>query len=112
MGLPGSEVLLHDVPADAVRFKRLIEEAKGRAFVLYPSADAVPAAEAVARSDSESGAGCGGPFLAVLVDGTWKQALRMHRALEGLPHVALEATNMQSEFHWRRQSQEGRISTV
>jgi len=35
----------------------------------------------------------------------------MHRALEGLPHVALASCGF-SEFHWRRQSQEGRISTV
>merc|ERR1712046_73682 len=51
------------------------------------------------------------PLIAVVVDGTWRQAKRMHRDLEALPHVKLSPCSL-SEFHWRRQSQEGRISTV
>merc|ERR1712050_154125 len=51
------------------------------------------------------------PLLVVLVDGTWRQALRMHRALDGLPHIQLTLLGT-SKFHWRRQSEEGRISTV
>merc|ERR1712241_1337605 len=35
----------------------------------------------------------------------------MHRALEGLQHIALRPQG-NSAFHWRRQSEEGRISTV
>lgn len=109
--LPGSEVLLHDVPTDTQRLDDLVAMVRGRAVVLYPSEDATPAAEAHALMAAPAGEGVQPPLLAVLVDGTWRQAKRMHRVFEGLPHVALSHCGS-SEFHWRRQSQEGRISTV
>lgn len=130
--MPGSTVLFHSVPADLDRFRELVA---GRgAFVLFPSADAIPAAALVARraaavqhsepavqgAEEREGGGSAAadalaaapaPLLAVLVDGTWRQARRMHKHLEDLPRVAL-APRAASEFQWRRQSQEDRISTV
>merc|ERR1712012_22102 len=49
--------------------------------------------------------------LAVLVDGTWHEAKRMHKCLETLPHISLTSCN-RSELLWRKQSMEGRVSTV
>jgi len=107
--LPGSQVLLHDRPSDIERLRDLLEEAEGRALVLFPSKDAVPASEARAALPGLRG-GDLPPLVVVLVDGTWHQAKRMHRTLEALPHIAL-APRGESEY-WRRQSQEGRVSTV
>lgn len=131
--LPGSTVLVHDVPADAKRFGELLAASSGRAFVLYPSEGAWSPAEALQRLTAQGsttgapavellpqGPGPGPaaapqaqpqPLLAVLVDGTWRQARRMNAVLEGLPHVAL-APRAPSAFHWRRQTREDRISTV
>merc|ERR1712032_1311719 len=122
--LPGSEVLLHNVEQDVARLRRLIAAADGRAFVLFPSPDAVSltdflfgmakrgsetsrllsAAAPGITGDSMFGSGSPQPLLAVLVDGTWGQAKRMWRYLPELPHVAL-STRGHSEFHWRRQSE-------
>merc|ERR1711971_1216494 len=64
---------------------------------------------------AHSGSSCvrhdAAPLLAVLVDGTWRQARRMHRSLDTLPHVKLQPRQL-SDFHWRRQTREDRISTV
>jgi len=121
--VPGAEVLLQDVPEHSSRFKALVGASRGRACVLFPSDTAVPVAELAGALPAESdgaaarrlGEGsaveAAAPLLVVVVDGTWRQAKRMHREFEGIRHVALEPCG-QSEFHWRRQSQEGRVSTV
>mmetsp|Transcript_101110 Transcript_101110/g.286580 ORF Transcript_101110/g.286580 Transcript_101110/m.286580 type:complete len:294 (+) Transcript_101110:128-1009(+) len=115
--IPGSEVLVHGVTAHVARFQELVAAAAGRVFVLFPSTDAVPAAPALLAAEDGSAAGeeapgrGTGPLLVVLLDGTWRQAHRMHKSFEGLPMVAL-APRERSEFHWRKQSMEGRISTV
>eukprot|EP00928_Gymnodinium_smaydae_P092027 TRINITY_DN75807_c0_g1_i1.p1 TRINITY_DN75807_c0_g1~~TRINITY_DN75807_c0_g1_i1.p1 ORF type:complete len:363 (-),score=64.49 TRINITY_DN75807_c0_g1_i1:364-1452(-) len=123
--LPGSVVLTHDVPADEARFETLLEESKGRAIVLYPSEGAITPEQAIASfgaacesaggasHDASGASACDAPppLLAVLVDGTWRQARRMHRHLEALPHVIL-VPRKRSQFAWRRQTREDRISTV
>lgn len=129
--LPGSEVLFHNVEWDVARLRSLIAAAEGRAFAVFPSPNAVSFAEFFlgnASIESETGRlpptvapglirerattnGIPQPLLAVLVDGTWGQAKRMWRHLPDLPHVVLSPRG-HSEFHWRRQSAEGRISTV
>merc|ERR1719282_223128 len=45
--MPGSEVLVHQVPADAARFQELIAASAGRVVVLFPGEDAVPVAPAL-----------------------------------------------------------------
>merc|ERR1712048_1456012 len=58
--MPGSEVLLHDVPADAKRFQELVAEtAPGTAFVLFPSADALPADELLRAAAAQETGGSG-----------------------------------------------------
>ena len=95
----------------------LCEEYGERAFVLFPSAEALPAEEvAQARSAEKRAAGssAGAPksYLFVAVDGTWKQARRMAALIpSSARHVALSPATL-SEFCLRRQSQEGRICTV
>jgi len=116
---PGSIVLFAEAASHAERLRQIVAQSSGRVVVLFPSANAVSVEEAsrmlactapidIKTNDEDSGPP---PLVAVLVDGTWSQAKRMHRDLEDLPHVAL-APSGRSEFHWRRQSQEGRISTV
>lgn len=117
--LPGSEVLLDGVPEDMLRFQELRAAAAGRVFVLFPSEDALPVDAALAQmgpapAPSGTAAPATPPALAVLVDGTWSQARRMRKSakeLQGVRDVALAPTKV-SEFHWRRQSVEGRISTL
>lgn len=120
--LPNSEVLIHDVPADEQRFQDLVSQAApGAAFVLFPSEDAVSATEILSDAglstnvESDELGRCRGEAgqvaLAVLVDGTWRQARRMHKQLEALPRAILSPKAL-SEFHWRRQTQADRISTV
>ncbi|CAK0799284.1 unnamed protein product, partial [Prorocentrum cordatum] len=116
--LPGSEVLVQGLPADARRLESLLAAAGERAFVLFPSPEASPASELRPAAAAHSACGSPGgaearPFLAVLVDGTWRQAQHMvHRsALAAVRPVALSPRG-HSQFHWRRQTQEGRISTV
>eukprot|EP00419_Tripos_fusus_P024610 CAMPEP_0172723576 /NCGR_PEP_ID=MMETSP1074-20121228/84042_1 /TAXON_ID=2916 /ORGANISM="Ceratium fusus, Strain PA161109" /LENGTH=335 /DNA_ID=CAMNT_0013549849 /DNA_START=88 /DNA_END=1095 /DNA_ORIENTATION=+ len=117
--LPGSIVLFADAASHAERLRKIVAQSSGRVVVLFPSENAVSVEEAIrilpttaSMDSSMNNEGSGPPpLVAVLVDGTWKQAKRMHRTLADLPHVAL-APRGRSEFHWRRQSQEGRISTV
>lgn len=116
---PGTIVLFADAASHAERLRQIVAQSSGRVVVLFPSATAVSVEDAArmlpcttpldSRTNDEGSRPP--PLVAVLVDGTWSQAKRMHRALEDLPHVAL-APSGRSEFHWRRQSQEGRISTV
>merc|ERR1712113_1176583 len=72
-------------------------------------------AVAAASSSSSSSGAAGGSAaepLVVIIDGTWRQAKHMQRhEFDGLTRIALGPVGP-SEFHWRRQSQEGRISTV
>jgi len=110
--LPGCEVFLHGIAADLERFRQRVADVGGRAFVLFPSSDAVSMAAAMAPTLAGDGSSVG-PCVMVLIDGTWRQARHMVRQPEfqGLTRIAL-ADCGRSEFHWRRQSQEGRISTV
>lgn len=106
---PDTEVLIHGCAEDESRFLELLDEARGRGFVLFPSEGAVSTADALQQGESTSSAETP---LVVLLDGTWRQARRMRQGVPGaLPNVALTAVT-RSEFHWRRQSEEGRISTV
>lgn len=111
--LPESEVLVHDVQDDERRLQDLVAHAGGRAFVLYPSAEAVTVSDVLDAAPEYIDEPASVPYLVVLIDGTWRQAKRMHKTMVDLrlPHVALSA-NIRSEFHWRRQTQEGRISTI
>jgi len=121
--LPGSELLTFDVPEDEQRFQDLLTEHAGRACVLYPSDEAISPEELARRlglpAAGGSSAASGGhddniapaPLLAILIDGTWRQAKRMQRHMEGIPKVILQPKKL-SQFHWRRQSREDRISTV
>lgn len=117
--LPQCDVFLHGVPADVQRFDELTSSLNGRAFVLFPSEDALPLAalrEEMWPSSGQEFSSCGGevrePFLVVLVDGTWDQAKRMHKALKGLPHIALQPIDGESTFTWRKQSLTGRVTTA
>lgn len=107
-----AEVLTHGVAADEARLQELARQSAGRTFVLFPSEDAVTAAEAFGTSAPTKPAAEGESTpVAVLIDGTWNQAQRMHKHFQDLPHVMVTPTAA-SQFHWRRQSQEDRISTV
>lgn len=122
--LPGCELFLHGLPADAERFRSRIAGCK--AYVLFPSDTAVALSAVAAEILTAAAAAIGSPAsaadgedaaappLIVLVDGTWDQAKRMHRALRHLPHVALAAPDgaAASAFSWRQQSEEGRITTA
>eukprot|EP00929_Paragymnodinium_shiwhaense_P035167 TRINITY_DN19025_c0_g1_i2.p1 TRINITY_DN19025_c0_g1~~TRINITY_DN19025_c0_g1_i2.p1 ORF type:complete len:324 (+),score=43.72 TRINITY_DN19025_c0_g1_i2:84-1055(+) len=120
--LPGSELLTFDVSADEERFQELLNWHKGRACVLYPSDEAITPEQLVevlglptsAAHNASSGPAVAAntrPLLVVLIDGTWRQAKRMQRHMEGLPKVILQPKKL-SQFHWRRQSREDRICTV
>merc|ERR1712060_787157 len=107
------------VPADVARFQEIIAAEAGRVVVLFPGPDALPAAPALLAMDTAVPSGetlidDGGvvtPLVVVLIDGTWRQAYRMRKTFEGLPTIAL-APRERSEFSFRRQTVEGRISTV
>ena len=106
--LPEStDILIQGVSRDEARLQELLQ---GEAFVVYPSEDAEVVSEAVTRPASTQSLKPTAP-VAILIDGTWNQAQRMHRHFETLKHVKLMPAG-KSSFHWRRQSQEGRISTV
>lgn len=117
--LPGSLVLIQDVPADMERFHNIVGASQGRLCVLFPSSDALSASDflnqtsAAELDTTNAGKTSLGskPLVAVVLDGTWRQAIRMHKQMEELPCITLTPRG-RSEFHWRRQSQEGRISTV
>ncbi|CAJ1378813.1 unnamed protein product [Effrenium voratum] len=100
-----TDILIHGVAEDDRRLEEIIQNSGGHAFVVYPSDDAVPVSAALAKTGSDVAP------VAVLIDGTWNQAQRMHKHFEHLLHVVVQPAG-QSQFHWRRQSQEGRISTV
>jgi len=115
----GCDVFLHGVPADVERLDALVKACKGNAFILYPSADAVPVAAMVESSlmisDEPSlpqHEQSPSSLLVVLIDGTWHQAKRMHKTLTGIPHVALAPEGQISQFSWRRQSESGRVTTA
>ena len=111
--LPEStDILIQGVSRDEARLAELLEH---DAFVVYPSEDAKLVTEAVSLP-SPVAASCSSlqaepPPVAILIDGTWNQAQRMHKRFQSLKHVKLLPSG-KSNFHWRRQSQEGRISTI
>jgi len=113
------EVFVHGLAADAERFQEAVDAAGGNAFVLFPSVEAMPVSAVLsamslgrgAAAHAEPGTSEYPPPLVVLVDGTWHQAKRMHKALTALPHVAL-AEDGQSRFGWRKQSSAGRVTTA
>jgi len=108
--LPNCEVFLHGVDGELERFRKAVEcVGANRSFILFPSSDAIPAREGMVRAFETSTEPC----LIAVLDGTWRQARHMQREREfhGLTRIALTECG-RSEFHWRRQSQEGRISTV
>eukprot|EP00439_Symbiodinium_sp_Y106_P004121 s6092_g1.t1 len=111
--LPEStDILIQGVARDEARLAELLER---DAFVVYPSEDAKLVSEAVSLP-SPAAAACSAleaepPPVAILIDGTWNQAQRMHKRFQSLKHVKL-LPSAKSNFHWRRQSQEGRISTI
>ncbi|CAK9070143.1 tRNA-uridine aminocarboxypropyltransferase (SAM-dependent 3-amino-3-carboxypropyl transferase) (tRNA U47 acp transferase A) (tRNA aminocarboxypropyltransferase), partial [Durusdinium trenchii] len=111
-----TDILIDGVPEDDQKLQELI--LGRRAFVLYPSEDAVPIPVALGASSVPVASpwpvathGGASPPVAVLIDGTWNQAQRMHKHFEHMQHVVVFPEG-QSQFHWRRQSQEGRISTI
>lgn len=110
------EVFVHGMPGEAERLDRALGAAGGRAHVLYPSPEAISVAEALAPVPSGALAESSSPpALVVLIDGTWHQAKRMRKALEGLPHVALAhgpGCSTASQFGWRRQSEASRVTTA
>jgi len=120
----GSEVLVHNLDDDIARFQQMLAEAgDGNAFVLFPSATAISAKDMAAQGTSPTTPLAGGESpqktqktVVVLIDGTWRQARRMQASavLTHLPCVSLSFDNAQhqSNFLWRKQSQEGRICTV
>eukprot|EP00435_Cladocopium_sp_Y103_P060022 s265_g21.t1 len=110
-----TDILVHGVAEDDQLLKELIQDSRNHCFVVYPSEDAVPLATLFQRT-GESQTAQGDQVaeivpVAVLIDGTWNQAQRMHKHFEAMQHVVVFPAG-QSKFHWRRQSQEGRISTV
>lgn len=112
-----TDILVHGVAEDDQLLKELIQDSRNHCFVVYPSEDAVPLtalfpATGPTGATGESSAQVAEIVpVAVLIDGTWNQAQRMHKHFEAMQHVVVFPTG-QSKFHWRRQSQEGRISTV
>merc|ERR1712194_21662 len=114
--LPNCEIFLHGLPEDRARFAERVTAAAGQTFVLFPSETALPVHEALGPTVADSSVGTAGGTepLVVILDGTWSQAKHMQRQccdFDGLTRIALGPVGP-SEFHWRRQSQEGRISTV
>lgn len=75
---------LTEIYIDGVDEERLEEhlEEHQPCFVLYPSEDAVP----ISSMD------LGAQPLAVLIDGTWNQAQRMHKHFEKMQHVVVSPT--------------------
>eukprot|EP00929_Paragymnodinium_shiwhaense_P095691 TRINITY_DN56933_c0_g1_i1.p1 TRINITY_DN56933_c0_g1~~TRINITY_DN56933_c0_g1_i1.p1 ORF type:complete len:515 (+),score=79.54 TRINITY_DN56933_c0_g1_i1:110-1546(+) len=124
--LPGSEVLIHNDPACAKRLEDILALQKHNAFALFPSDGATSACDffesrreplPAASSPEATGTSKQSSYVAVLLDGTWRQARKMQKSLPSwLPHVTLtdrgDGVKARSEFHWRRQSEEGRVSTV
>lgn len=123
--MEGSEVLVHNLDEDTRRFQQILATAgDGTAFVLFPSSSAISAREVVFQGSVAGGSSQAGgesshrkrEVVVVLVDGTWTQARRMQASsvLSHLPCVTLCSDNIQhqSNFQWRKQSQEGRICTV
>ena len=120
-----SDILIQGVSKDEARLEELLRER--HAFVVYPSEDAKPVRDvcvsfpqAAQAASMASTASPTSPSMqaetpvspvAILIDGTWNQAQRMHKRFQSLKHVKL-IPNGKSNFHWRRQSQEGRISTI
>ena len=102
-----TDILIQGVAKDEARLQELLQ---GEAFVIFPSEDAQTVLEAVNLPPSHVSAQTRPP-VAILIDGTWNQAQRMHKHFQALRHVKLSPDG-KSSFHWRRQSQEGRISTV
>jgi len=112
--LPDCEVFFHGLPADEVRFRARVSSCP--TYVLFPSEGALPLADVsgALRSPAVGADVASERPLVVLVDGTWDQARRMHKALEDLPHVALELSDGAgaSSVSWRCQSEEGRVTTA
>ena len=171
-----TDILVHGVAEDDQLLKELIQDSRNHCFVVYPSEDAVPLTALFPATGPTGATGATGESsaqvaeivpVAVLIDGTWNQAQRMHKHFEAMQHVVVFPTGPvefriprwletnrttallvlctgnletqkklypdififfnhcfvlslfdvirhsgQSKFHWRRQSQEGRISTV
>lgn len=117
--LPRCELYLHGVQADLERFHAQTKHSK--VYVLFPSENAAPLGvvaadiQLAAATAIETGIDTlDASPLVVLIDGTWDQARRMHRVLQDLPHVALGAPDgaKSSDFTWRQQSQDGRVTTA
>ena len=79
-----TDILIHGVAEDDRRLEEIIQNSGGHAFVVYPSDDAVPVSAALAKTGSDVAP------VAVLIDGTWNQAQRMHKHFEHLLHVVVQ----------------------
>lgn len=108
--LPECEIFLHEVPEDEARFEQALSAVNGQAFILFPSADALPVSAIPEAKPCNEGSSSSS-ILVLLVDGTWAQAKNMHKRLAAFPHIALSTTTP-SAFRGRTQSQDGRVSTV
>ncbi len=82
-----TDILVHGVAEDEERLQELISNPSYFCFVVYPSEDAVPV-----TTISSTLAKCSKIPVAVLIDGTWNQAQRMHKHFEEMQHVVVFPT--------------------
>ena len=85
-----TDILVHGVTEDDQLLKELIQDSRNRCFVVYPSEDAVPLTALFPVAPGATGSGPVAEVpVAVLIDGTWNQAQRMHKHFEAMQHVVL-----------------------
>jgi hypothetical protein len=93
-----TDILVHGVAEDDQLLKELIQDSRNHCFVVYPSEDAVPLtalfpATGPTGATGESSAQVAEIVpVAVLIDGTWNQAQRMHKHFEAMQHVVVFPT--------------------
>ena len=86
-----TDILVHGVAEDDQLLKELIQDSCNHCFVVYPSEDAVPLTALFptgATGESQAQVAEIVP-VAVLIDGTWNQAQRMHKQFEAMQHVVV-----------------------
>ena len=79
-----TDILVHGVAEDEERLQELISNQSYFCFVVYPSEDAVPVSTISSTLALQK---CSKIPVAVLIDGTWNQAQRMHKHFEEMQHV-------------------------
>jgi DTW domain-containing protein YfiP len=104
--LVNSEVRVRGAGREILDLKNIVTP-QYRTFLLYPSADAVDLAHALALDD-------GRPIQLIVPDGTWRQARKLHSRhaeLKGVVRVKVSVAD-DSTYQLRTQSRPGRMATL